>query len=154
MSLVRQRARMQVVRHENGVARVDSPFRYGLYRFFQVLPSGTLAQHRIHAEPHLCQRILAVRRLMAAAHACGDICVQLPRRVLLREVARRRFACAKGGGDFLVHTGIALHYARIIHHFPEPDYGFPGHGAADILRPDLSAGILKTRHCGHAGPAL
>lgn len=81
MSLARERAGVQIVRHEYGIARIDFAPGHGPDRLFQVLPGGTLAKHGVHAEPHFRERILTARGLMAAAHAGGGIRVQLPRRV-------------------------------------------------------------------------
>ena len=66
-------------------------------------------------------------------------------------MARRRFAGAQGCGQLRVHAGVALNDAGIVHHFAQPDYGVPVHGAADVLRPDFRAGVLETGHGGHAG---
>ena len=151
MALRCERVRVVVVRDKHGKPRVDLVLRHTLGHLVQIAPAGPLAQHGIHAEAHLLQRVLRARRFVAAADAGSDVGVQ-PGAVFHHGI----MACHNLAGlERFAHNGVR---ARVgskntgeVHHLPQADHAVPLHRFADILRPDGGARVLKARHGRHAG---
>ena len=146
-----ERVRVRVVGDEVREARVDVGLGDGGRQVRQVEPRRAVAQLGVLAEAHLGQRVLGAGRLVAAAHAAGDVGVQPLVGLGDGVVACDHLVGGEGGGQLAVGVIGARQHAGEVHHLAEAHHAVPGHGIRDLGGAHGGAGVLEAGHGRHAG---
>ena len=146
-----ERVRVRVVGDEVREARVDVGLGDGGRQVRQVEPRRAVAQLGVLPEAHLRERVLGAGRLVAAAHAAGNVGVQPLVGFGDGVVARDHLVSGKGGGQLAVGVIGARQHAGEVHHLAEAHHAVPGHGVRDLGGAHGSTGVLEAGHGRHAG---
>ena len=128
MAVKQQGVGMAVVGDKAAETRVDIASDNGGSEVMQVVPGRTLANLGIHAQARLGHDILGTNRLMAGAHARGDVGVEPA--VTLRHgiMPRHDLTCTQGCADLVDGVVGSREDAGVIHHLAQAHRIRPGHG--------------------------
>ena len=149
VAMEQQGVRVAVIGDEAAETRVNIAPDNGGSKVVQVVPGRTLANLGVHAQARLGHDVLGTHRLMAGAHARGDVGVEPA--VTLRHgiMPRHDLACTQGCTD-LVHRVVGSRKdAGVIHHLAQAHRIGPGHGLIHLGGVYVGARIFKAGHCRH-----
>ena len=139
-----------VIGDEAAETRVNIAPDNGGSKVVQVVPGRTLANLGVHAQSCLGHDVLSTHRLMAGAHARGDVGVKPAVAFGHGVMTRHDLACTQGCAD-LVHGVVGPREdAGVIHHLAQAHRVRPGHGLIHLGGVYVGARIFKAGHCGHA----
>ena len=151
MPIGHERVRVRVVGDEVREARVDVGLGDGGRQVRQVEPRRAVAQLGVLPEAHLRERVLGAGRLVAAAHAAGDIRVQPLVGLGDGVVSRDHLVGSEGGGELAVGVVGGRQHAGEVHHLAEAHHAVPGHGVRDLGGAHGSTRVLEAGNGRHAG---
>ena len=151
MTVCNQRMRVGIIRNHGRKSAVYFVLRDGLGDLLQIVPSGALAQHGIHAEAHFCECVLRTGGFMTAAHAACNVCIEAATRLRDGIVTCDDFAGFQRFAGNVVRRLRGSGDAREVHHFAETNGIIVLHFRGNIRGGDLRAGILKSRNSRNAG---
>ena len=128
MAMEQQGVGVAIVGDKAAEARVDIASDNGGSEVMQVVPGRTLANLGVHAQARLGHNVLGTHRLMAGAHARGDVGVKPAVTLGHGIMPRHDLACTQGRAD-LVHGVIGPRKdAGVVHHLAQAHRIGPGHG--------------------------
>ena len=128
VAMEQQGVRVAVIGDEAAETRVNIAPDNGGSEIVQVVPGRTLANLGVHAQARLGHDILGTHRLMAGAHARGDVGVEPAVALGHGIMPRHDLTCTQGCAD-LVHGVIGSREdAGVIHHLAQAHRVRPGHG--------------------------
>ena len=117
MTVCNQRMRVGIIGNHGRKSAVYFVLRDGLGDFLQIVPSGALAQHGIHAETHFCECVLRTGGFMTAAHAACNVCIEAATRLRDGIVTCDDFAGFQRFAGDVVRRLRGSGDAREVHHF-------------------------------------
>ena len=117
MTVCNQRMRVGIIGNHGRKSAVHFVLRDGLGDLLQIVPSGALAQHGIHAETHFCECVLRTGGFMTAAHAACNVCIEAATRLRDGIVTCDDFAGFQRFAGDVVRRLRGSGDARKVHHF-------------------------------------
>ena len=149
VAMEQQGVRVAVIGDETAETRVNIAPDNGGSEIVQVVPGRPLANLGIHAQARLDHDIFGTHRLMAGAHARGDVSVEPAVALGHGVMPRHDLACTQGCAD-LVHGVVGSREdAGVIHHLAQAHRIRPGHGLVHLDGVHFGACIFKAGHRGH-----